>query len=80
MKDQRTPARFIREDVFRCPNQREFGELLGYEQGTISRFESGARQLNREAQDRIRAAAKRKRIKWNDGWFFEVPSEARKVA
>ena len=67
------PAQFIREDVFGIKTQKAFAELLGFEQATISRFECGTRPLTREAQDRIRAAAKKRRIKWDNNWFFEVP-------
>jgi hypothetical protein len=71
-----TPAQYIRRKVFRISSQRDFGSLLDYSQAQISRFESGARKLNRGAQERIRAAAKRRHLRWNDSWFFEVPDKA----
>ena len=82
MSDQLNPARFIRECVFRMPTQKAFGDLLGYPQPVISRFETGKARITREAQDRIRAAAKKRRIKWDNNWFFEVPADAceRRVA
>lgn len=70
---RRNPARFIRECVFCMPTQKAFADLLGYPQPVISRFESGKARITREAQDRIRAAAKKRRIKWDNNWFFEVP-------
>lgn len=73
----KTPAQFIREDVFCIASQKDFGNLLKYSQAQISRLENGTRQLSREAQERIRAAAKRRRIDWNDQWFFEVPQVSR---
>jgi hypothetical protein len=77
---KKTPARFIRECVFGMPTQKAFGDLLGYPQPVISRFESGVRPLTREAQDRIRSAAKRRRIEWDNNWFFEVPRAQHQAA
>jgi transcriptional regulator with XRE-family HTH domain len=71
----KTPAQYIREDVFCIASQKDFGNLLRYSQAQVSRLESGARKLSREAQERIRAAAKRRRIEWDDRWFFEVPAK-----
>jgi transcriptional regulator with XRE-family HTH domain len=73
MSARKTPAQYIRETVFGLKSQREFAQLLGYEQATISRFENGSRRLNVEAQLRIRAAAKKQRLQWDDSWFFDVP-------
>lgn len=69
----KTPARYIREDVFKCATQQEFADLLGFEQATISRWESGERRMNRTAQEKIRAAAKARGLRWDNNWFFEVP-------
>lgn len=74
MKPRKTPAQYIREDVFGIETQKEFGDLLGYGQGGISRFESGARRITVEFQFRVRAAAKQRQIKWDDNWFFDVPT------
>lgn len=79
MSASKTPARYIREDVFGIKCQRVFGDLLDYSQAQISRFENGERRLSAEAQERIRAAAKRRKIEWDNRWFFEVPP-SRKVA
>ena len=70
---QQTPARFIRERVFGVKTQDEFAQLLGYQQATISRFETGEQPLSTKAQERIRQLARRKRIEWDNNWFFEVP-------
>lgn len=75
MSKRKNPAQFIRKDVFGCKSQHEFGELLGYPQPVISRFETSVRPLSREAQERIRAAAKARRIVWDNDWFFEVPRD-----
>lgn len=75
MKQNITPARFIREHIFRIEKQAIFGELLGYSQASISRFESGEVPLTTRAQQRIRALAKVRSIDWDNNWFFEVPTE-----
>ena len=75
MSTQKNPAQFIREDVFGIKTQKAFADVLGYEQATISRFENGTRRLTVEAQSRIRAAAKKRRIKWDNNWFFDVPRD-----
>lgn len=80
MSIRKTPAQYIREDVFGISSQRAFAELIHYSQAQVSRFENGSRQLSRDAQERIRSAAKRRRLKWNDQWFFEVPDGSRRVA
>lgn len=72
MSDTMTPARFIRECIFKVPTQEEFAEMLGYKPPNISRFEGG-RQISTKAQRRIRELARRKRIEWDNNWFFEVP-------
>lgn len=72
-----TPFRFIRETVFGISSQQEFASLLGYEQATVSRFESGARRLSIDCQERIRTLARSRGIKWDNNWFFEVPTKQR---
>ena len=69
---QITPALFIRTHVFKVETQEEFARLIGYNQSQISRFERfGFRSIR--AQQRIREVAKKKKIRWDDNWFFEVP-------
>lgn len=67
-----TPARFIREHVFAVRTQHEFADLLGYEQPTISRFENGL-PFSAEAQKRIRDLASKRKVRWDNNWFFDVP-------
>ena len=69
-----TPALHIRLHVFSVATQREFAEALGYEQPTVSRWESGE-AFSSEAQRRIRELAQCRSIKWDNNWFFEVPSK-----
>lgn len=73
MSHMLTPARFIRERVFNVETQEEFARLLGYRQATISRFETGEQKLSTKAQERIRKLALKKRLPWDNNWFFEVP-------
>lgn len=75
-----TPARFIRESIFRCRTQAEFAAALGYEQATVSRWESGAIEMSREAMDRVRALAMAKDIAWDNNWFFSVPKSGNAAA
>src|SRR5262245_34764369 len=75
MSENMTPARYIRERIFGVTSQTEFARLLGYEQPSISRFESGL-PLSRSAQERIRRLAAKRRITWDNNWFFEVPRDA----
>jgi transcriptional regulator with XRE-family HTH domain len=66
-------ARYIREHVFGIPTQAEFARLLNYTQATISRFETGEIVAGRDFQERVRALARERKVRWNDRWFFEVP-------
>lgn len=76
MAELSTPFRFIREQVFKVPTQDAFAEMLGYTQAQISRLESGSRRISRSTQDRIRDLARKRDVKWQDKWFFEVPADA----
>jgi hypothetical protein len=80
MTEQITPARYIRECVFCVPTQWQFAEMLGYAQTTVSRMETGEMLLGPKAQLRIRELAKKKKLAWNDSWFFEVPKGGRRAA
>ena len=72
MNGSTTPAIFIRTHVFGMKTQEEFGSELGYTQAQISRFENG-RPFSRSAQARIRDLARKRKIAWDNNWFFEVP-------
>lgn len=64
-----TPLEHIRRDVFRA-TQAEMGRLAGVRQATWSRWERGLREPTRVHLDRIRAEARRRKLRWDDGWFF----------
>lgn len=72
------PARFIRERVFGVPTQKEFAELLGVKQASISRWETGENGPSKAAIARMKALAERRRIKWDYKWVFEVPNTNRR--
>lgn len=76
---QTNPALHIRCRVFGVATQREFADLLGYEQPTISRWENGD-TFSSEAQKRIRKLASDRRIAWDNNWFFEVPAGVKSAA
>lgn len=77
MNEDMSPARYIREHIFGVQTQAEFAELLDYSQANISRIETGAQRPGAEYQERVRSAARRKGLRWDNNWFFEVPRRRR---
>lgn len=65
----------IRKKVLKV-SQRELAAISGVTQTTVSRWESGTLEPSRDEMLKIRDEARRRRVKWNDRWFFETPSEA----
>lgn len=66
------PIAHIRQSVFSM-SQAAFGELAGATQATVSRWEKGELEPDREQLNRIRAAAAERGVPWEDSWFFEIP-------
>lgn len=67
--------RRIRKQLFRV-SQVEFAEIAGVTQATVSRWESGILAPGLVELDRIRAAAKSRRLKLRAEEFFsEAPEE-----
>lgn len=62
--------RHIRLKVFGT-TQVQMAAIAGVRQATISRWENDDCMPSLPAMKRIRAEARRRRIKWNDSWFFE---------
>lgn len=62
----------IRKDVFSL-SQAAFAEVAGVTQATVSRWEAGEFEPNRDQLERIRDAALRDGKDWDDKWFFEAP-------
>lgn len=61
--------RTIRRRVFGV-TQTEFAAIAGVSQSLVSRWENGDRKPSIDELARIRAEAARRRLKWNDSWFF----------
>lgn len=65
--------RRIRKQLFRV-SQVEFAEIAGVTQATVSRWETGILAPGLVELDRIRSAAKARRIKLRAEDFFAEPS------
>ena len=63
----------IRTTVFAI-TQREMADIAGVTQATVSRWEAGHWEPNRDELARIRNEAVRRKLKWKDGLFFAAPS------
>lgn len=70
--------RQIRTEVFKL-RQHEFAAVAGVQQSTVSRWENGGAPTLEELA-RIRAAAKERRLKWRDEWFFDPPNTEGRAA
>lgn len=66
------PMAHIRTEVFRM-SQAAFAEVAGTTQPTVSRWESGKWEPNRDELALIRKAALDRGLPWDDALFFEVP-------
>jgi transcriptional regulator with XRE-family HTH domain len=69
------PVEHIRKSVFGL-SQEAFAEVAGVSQPTVSRWETGEFEPNRDELPRIRDAARGRGIEWDDRWFFEAPAGA----
>lgn len=70
------PMLHVRKAIFGL-SQAEMAVIAGVSQGTVSKWEAGQSEPNRQELDRIRAEAITRGIVWDDRWFFEVPPAAR---
>lgn len=66
------PIEHIRRDVF-AVSQVQFAEIAGTTQPSVSRWERGVQEPCHSEMERIRLAAVRRGLRWNDRWFFEMP-------
>lgn len=66
------PIEHIRRNVFQV-TQSAFAAIAGTTQPQISRWEVGSAEPSRDEMAKIRAAARRRRLDWDDRLFFEVP-------
>jgi len=65
---------YIRKHIFGV-TQVTFAEIAETTQASVSRWESGEQYPDHAEMARIRAAARKRSIPWNDQWFFELPVE-----
>jgi transcriptional regulator with XRE-family HTH domain len=70
-----TPMRHIRKQVLGL-TQAEMAALTGARQATVSRWERGELEPDRDQMIRIRNEAVRRKLAWNDSWFFGAPTNA----
>lgn len=62
--------RRIREHIFGV-SQNEMARIVGVNQSTVSRWESGTHMPLSPQLAKIRREAKRRSLLWDDSWFFE---------
>jgi predicted transcriptional regulator len=67
------PIRSVRKDVLGV-TQKQFAEIAGVSQASVSRWEDGALFPSSDEMARIREFAITSRKPWNDSWFFEAPN------
>lgn len=70
--------KFIRTKIFNVSSQSDFAIEIEVAQSTISRWENGAAPSLDEMQ-KVRSAAQKRGLPWNDSWFFE-PAPSHEVA
>ena len=68
------PIAHIRQEVLKVP-QSALAAIAKTTQATVSRWETGELEPDREQMDRIRQAAFERGLPWDDRWFFETPAE-----
>lgn len=69
------PIEHIRKSVLKI-SQTELAGIAGTTQATVSRWETGDLEPDRDQLARIRSAVKDRELAWDDGWFFEAPASA----
>lgn len=69
-----TPLEHIRRNIFK-ENQTTFGEIAGTTQPSVCRWEKGEQKPDLAEMERIRTAARKRGLAWDDRWFFELPAE-----
>lgn len=65
----------IRTQVLRL-TQAELAKIANVSQGTVSKWENGELEPDRDELGRIREEARRRGVEWDDKLFFEAPGEA----
>lgn len=70
---------YIRRHVFGL-SQALFAEIANVSQATVSRWEAGGLEPDREQMRSIRDEARRRGLPWQDDWFFDAPSQREDAA
>ncbi len=70
-----TPIEHLRVHVLDM-TQGQFATFAGVSQGTVSKWEKGE-GLRVKSLTKLRAALRRRRIHWDDAWFFQLPPTAK---
>ncbi len=70
-----TPIARIRQEILKV-SQAEMAGIAKTTQPTISRWENGELEPDREQMKLIRDEALARGREWDDRWFFELPEEA----
>lgn len=68
------PILYIRTQILGF-RQAEFARLVGVSQGTVSKWESGELEPDRNKLSLIRDEVIAREKPWDDRWFFEAPAE-----
>lgn len=72
-----SPILQVRKRVFGI-SQAELAGIANTSQGTVSKWEAGELEPDREQLALIRSAARERGLEWSDAWFFETgPAKAR---
>jgi DNA-binding transcriptional regulator YiaG len=70
-----SPILQLRKRVFGI-SQAELADIAKTSQGTVSKWESGELEPDREQLALIRSEAQARGLDWSDAWFFEpAPAE-----
>ncbi len=75
-----TPMAYIRRVVFNVDTQAEWGRLVGVSQMQVWRWEHGLQGPSWKVMRRIEALAKRRRLPWDNNYFFAVPRQKKLAA
>lgn len=69
----------IRKQVLKL-TQSGIADLCGTNQATVSRWEKDELYPDLAQMNAIRDEVRRRRLKWDDRWFFEAPREKAAVS
>ena len=70
-----SPLQYVRQRIFHM-SQAQFALIAGVSQATVCRWESGQLEPDRPTLKQIRCAAKARKLKWRDSFFWDLPPPA----